>query len=201
MSKETKPRRPLTAEAKERTRAYRQTSEFKEKDKITRQTPKYKETKKLYEQRPDVREKANLKDRLRRQNPEARERDRLYRQTPEYKDRTRARQARRVSTDPLFKFKKTVRNLIYIALRRSNTAKSSKSVQILGCSIQFLKEHLEASAVKNYGFFDPNASYHIDHIIPVSSASTIDEAIKLNHYTNLQYLTPFDNISKGAKIL
>ena len=34
----------------------------------------------------------------------------------------------------------------------------------------------------------PNFGWDIDHIIPTSTAKTIDDVITLNHYTNLQPL-------------
>lgn len=46
----------------------------------------------------------------------------------------------------------------------------------------------------NYG------EWHLDHIIPISSAKTEEEVIKLNHYTNFQPLWAEDNWNKGNKI-
>ena len=43
--------------------------------------------------------------------------------------------------------------------------------------------------------------WHIDHKIPLSSAKTEEEIYELCHYTNLQPLWAFDNLSKGNKIL
>jgi len=40
---------------------------------------------------------------------------------------------------------------------------------------------------------------HIDHIIPLVTAKTEEDVIKLNHYSNLQYLFAEDNLEKGAK--
>ena len=41
---------------------------------------------------------------------------------------------------------------------------------------------------------------HIDHIIPISSAKTKEDVIKLNHYSNLQYLFAEDNLEKGDSL-
>jgi len=48
--------------------------------------------------------------------------------------------------------------------------------------------------------WDNIGEWHIDHIIPLSSAETEQEIIKLCHYTNLQPLWAFDNISKGNRL-
>ena len=73
---------------------------------------------------------------------------------------------------------------------------------MLGCTPLQLKEHLESKFTgnmtwENYGFY----GWHIDHIIPLSSAKDEDGLKKLCHYTNLQPLWCKDNLSKGSKIL
>jgi hypothetical protein len=42
--------------------------------------------------------------------------------------------------------------------------------------------------------------YHIDHIIPLSSAKDAKSMLKLWHYTNLQWLLAVDNIEKSDKL-
>jgi hypothetical protein len=49
--------------------------------------------------------------------------------------------------------------------------------------------------------WDNRSEWHIDHIIPLSSAKTEDELYKLCHYENLQPLWAEDNLKKGARIL
>jgi hypothetical protein len=49
--------------------------------------------------------------------------------------------------------------------------------------------------------WDNQGKWHIDHIIPLSSANSEEEIYKLFHYTNLQPLWAKDNLSKHNKIL
>ncbi len=50
---------------------------------------------------------------------------------------------------------------------------------------------------KNKEFY----GWHIDHIVPLSSAKTEEDVYKLCHYTNLQPLWSKDNMSKGSKLI
>lgn len=47
----------------------------------------------------------------------------------------------------------------------------------------------------NYSLYnrDFNFGWEIDHIIPISSAKTIEDIIKLNHFSNLQLLDSYIN--------
>jgi hypothetical protein len=49
--------------------------------------------------------------------------------------------------------------------------------------------------------WDNYGKWHVDHIIPLSSANTEEEIYKLCHYTNLQPLWAEDNIKKSNKII
>ena len=49
--------------------------------------------------------------------------------------------------------------------------------------------------------WDNRIEWHLDHIIPISLATTEEEIIKLNHYTNFQPLWAEENIRKGNKVL
>ena len=63
-------------------------------------------------------------------------------------------------------------------------------------SIQKIKKYTEGMNFENYG------KWHIDHIIPLSSAGNdLDRIKELCHYSNLQPLWAIDNIKKGNKIL
>ena len=69
------------------------------------------------------------------------------------------------------------------------------------CDFATVHAYLIETAKKNYGGkYFPNRKYHIDHVIPNASAITEDDLIKLQHYTNLQYLYAKDNLQKSAKL-
>jgi len=108
----------------------------------------------------------------------------------------------RYKNDVLCKLQNSVRNRIIGFLKRKNVNKKNKTFNILGCSPEFLKEHIEKQfkegmSWENYGLY----GWHIDHIIPLSSAKTEEEIYKLAHYTNLQPLWAKDNLAKSKKII
>jgi len=107
----------------------------------------------------------------------------------------------RALTDPLYRMALQLRSSIRSALKRGGVTKTSKTVELLGADVFTVQAYLVNTAIRNYGFYDPEVTYHIDHVIPCSSAKTKEELIKLQRYTNLQYLYPKDNLSKGKKIL
>jgi hypothetical protein len=101
----------------------------------------------------------------------------------------------RRKNDPLFKLITNVRNLIYNSFYYNGYSKNSKTEELLGCSFEELKQHLESKFEPwmnwdNRGLYNGELNYgwDIDHIIPLSSVDKEDDIIKLNHYINLQPL-------------
>lgn len=98
-------------------------------------------------------------------------------------------------TDSIFKLKKQLRGLIRDSLKSKGIKKQNKTIEILGCTIEEFKQHLESKFEPwmnwdNKGLYNGELNYgwDIDHITPSSSGLSYDEIIKLNHYTNLQPL-------------
>lgn len=94
----------------------------------------------------------------------------------------------------------TIGNLIRTYLKSNGFYKKSRTYKILGCSPLKLKIYLESRFENwmtwdNYGKYNSELCYgwDIDHIIPISSAKTEEEILKLNHYTNLQPLCSYTN--------
>lgn len=70
---------------------------------------------------------------------------------------------------------------------------------MIGCDWDTLKVHLQSQFHKgmtwgNYG------KWHVDHRIPLDSATSDKEIAYLCHYLNLQPLWAKDNIAKSNKI-
>ena len=61
--------------------------------------------------------------------------------------------------------------------------------------------HLKETWLKNYGKEWNGEPYHIDHIIPLATATSEKEIIDLCYYKNLQMLTPKDNLVKNKYII
>ena len=101
--------------------------------------------------------------------------------------------------DPQFKLICAIRNLVCTTIRNQGFSKRSKTYKILGCEFWFLQVHLEYTFYLNYGIEYTGQDVHIDHIIPISSAKTEEQALRLNHWSNLQYLLPKDNLTKSNK--
>lgn len=153
----------------------------------------YNRHKKWREENPDkVKElKKNWLDK----NPEKRKQ---YREN--YKPRKQEQRKERREVDPIFNLTNRMRSRIWKYLNIFDITKTNKTFDIVGCTPEFLKEHLE-SQFKNGLSWENRSEWHIDHIIPLSSAKTEEELYSLCHYTNLQPLWAEDNLKKSNKIL
>jgi hypothetical protein len=89
---------------------------------------------------------------------------------------------------------------LYNYIKTHNITKKNKTFEIVGCSPQELKEHLEKQFKEGMNWENRNL-WHIDHIIPLASANTEEELYKLCHFTNLQPLWAEENIKKSDKLL
>lgn len=78
-----------------------------------------------------------------------------------------------------------------------------KTNKVLGCSKKELFEYLKDQFVIIYKIEYKDIYFkdlHIDHKIPLSSGKTEEELMKLNHYTNLQFLHKEHNMQKKTKL-
>jgi hypothetical protein len=100
----------------------------------------------------------------------------------------------------LIQLSSNIRNRINKFLKIKNITKRNRTFEIVGCTPELLKEHLEKHFKMGMSWENRN-EWHIDHIIPLSSAKTEKEFYKLCHYTNLQPLWAEENIKKSNKLL
>lgn len=109
--------------------------------------------------------------------------------------------ARRLKTDPLFAFRKTLRSRTNFAFRAQNIPKSSKTEAMLGCSWAGLQTHIESLFLPGMTWGNRGKyGWHVDHVVPLSSAKNAEELVALCHYTNLQPLWAEDNLAKSNKL-
>ena len=122
--------------------------------------------------------------------------NKLYRENNREKINEHVRN--RKLNDPIFKLRHSVGNRIRLFLNIKKVTKRNSTFEIIGCTPQELKSHLE-NQFKDGMSWENQGKWHIDHIIPLSSGKNEYEIIKLCHYTNLQPLWAIDNIKKGSK--
>jgi hypothetical protein len=103
--------------------------------------------------------------------------------------------------DVNFKLRFNLSARIRIALKLNY--KTTSTVKLIGCSLDFLKQYLESQfkrgmSWQNYG----REGWHIDHIRPCASfdLSKPSEQFKCFNYTNLQPLWAVENMFKSNKI-
>ena len=103
--------------------------------------------------------------------------------------------------DPLQRMINSQRSRISITIK--NAIKSDKTMNLVGCTPNELRDHLESQfkdgmTFDNYG----RGGWHIDHMKPCASFDLSDpeQQRECFHYTNLQPLWEKENLIKGSKI-
>lgn len=101
--------------------------------------------------------------------------------------------------NPIASLSDRVRRRINQAFKLFNYTKRSKTNEILGCDWETFKNHMERQFVKGMTW-ENRSQWHIDHIIPIATAKTEEDVVRLNHYTNLRPLWAHENLAKSAKV-
>lgn len=147
-----------------------------------------------YNKKPEVKERRRLY-RLKNKEKIARQK-KIWKKCQKYKQY----KYDKYHNDKRHRLMQNCRTRIYIALKLNR--KTEGTIRLIGCSIEYLKKHLESKFTfgmnwKNYGY-----GWHIDHIKPCTSfdVSNPEQQKECFHYTNLQPLWKLDNIKKGCKV-
>jgi hypothetical protein len=109
------------------------------------------------------------------------------------------RDAYRRKTDVLYKIKSLLSHRTRLAMKGIGLKKSILTKNIIGCTFKELKFYLESKFQPGMSW-ENRSEWHIDHIIPLATAKTEEDVIRLNHYTNLQPLWAADNLRKSDKL-
>jgi len=109
---------------------------------------------------------------------------------------------KRRQTNPSYRILTNLRKYLNKKVR----SKSQTTIELIGCSPDKLRQHLEAQWTEgmswdNYGVYIKGEpmKWHIDHIIPCDSFDLTDETEQAEcfHYSNLQPMWGIDNIRKS----
>ena len=89
---------------------------------------------------------------------------------------------------------------LWYALKAQGVRKTTSTMKLCGCSLDYLKKYLEKQFVDGMTW-ENRDKWHIDHIRPCCSFDLTDpeQQKQCFHYSNLQPLWARDNMIKGAK--
>ena len=100
-------------------------------------------------------------------------------------------------TDGFYRMKLNLRHRLRDYL--FGESKSRRTKDIVGLDKMKFKSYVENKFLGGMTW-DNYGKWHLDHIKPLCQAKDNDEALLLNHYTNLQPLWAEDNLKKNRKI-
>jgi hypothetical protein len=106
----------------------------------------------------------------------------------------------RSQSDPIFRLKKNLRKRVREYFNIIGKPKNNETFLLIGKTPEELRIYLESLFIDGMSW-DNYGKWHVDHIIPLNSATNENELLKLIHYTNLQPLWAEDNLKKGSKVI
>jgi len=118
----------------------------------------------------------------------------------ENREKIRTNQNKRYKNNLNYKLKRIFSERVRGAIKKQSTIKSHKSNELLGCTIEEVKIHLESQFTEGMSW-ENHGEWHIDHIKPCACFDLTDpeQQKECFHYTNLQPLWAKDNLSKSDK--
>ena len=168
------------------------------KEKVAAQNKAYRENnkEKIAAYRKDNNEKVAAQNKAYRENNK--EKIAAYRK--DNKEKIAAYCRARRKSDLIYNLSCRCRGRIRAAIKAKGFKKTTKTAEMLGCDWEFLKSHIESQFTEGMSW-ENRDKWHIDHIIPLASASSEEEVIKLSHFSNLQPLWAEENLKKADKII
>lgn len=140
--------------------------------------------------------------RVRPRTEQVRDREAAYRE--KNRERTRAYgqkyRKERGATDPQYKLRNDLSSLVGMAIKKQWGEKAEKTMELVGCSVVELMEHLESQFDEAMSWEDRGRDgWHVDHIRPCMSFDLTDpeQQKAAFNWRNLHPLWGSENISKS----
>src|SRR5882724_6322733 len=123
-----------------------------------------------------------------------------YLKNPKIKERYNKNKKLKLQNSPNFKLRVYLANRIRDAIKANKSRKSTSSIDLLGCTVDFYKKFLESKFAPNMTW-ENYGKWEIDHIRPCVNfdLSDISQQFECFHYTNTQPLWAHKNRGKGGK--
>jgi hypothetical protein len=101
---------------------------------------------------------------------------------------------------PIYTMTNRVRTRMQQALRKNGFNKESTTAKMLGCSWKRFCQHIESQFADGMSW-DNRSEWHLDHVLPLACATTIEGLEKLSHYTNIRPLWAAENLRKSDNLV
>ena len=187
----------------EKAREYKKKNAYKYRDRVNKYAREYTKTEKARQ----YRKSKKIKDYFRAYTTTQEYRDKKNQYRIDNYDLIRGRERIReieYNKRPEVRIKRALRARLLVILKRGEGSKSCKMVELVGCTMPFLREYLESlwregMSWDNYGF--GRECWVMDHIIPCDrfDLTDKDEQKRCFNYTNIQPLWWDENASKSNK--
>jgi hypothetical protein len=156
--------------------------------------------------RKSVKYRDDNKDKIKEKEntPERRLKKALYRKSwrSDNRDVLNEKRKEKYDTDINYKLSIRLRCRIVDALR-GKSKKSAKTIELLGCTIEFLRDYLEAKFLPTMTWDNYGPTWHVDHIRPCNAWDLTDpeQQKQCFHYTNLQPLFATTRVIDGVEYI
>lgn len=169
------------------------------KEKISEREKKYREANKEriaeYQKQYHKENKERYKQYYQENKQKTAERRKQYYEAN--KERTNEHVKTRRKNDEQFRIRTRISANLRYVLNKIEKTKNASILTYIGCSIEFMQEHLNSTKKPDWG-----DDLHIDHIIPCASFdhTNEEEVKKCWNWRNLRYLPAEENKSKQDKL-
>lgn len=102
--------------------------------------------------------------------------------------------------DPIYAMTERIRSRTAMAFKNKGFKKQSRTEKMLGCTFNQFSKHIERQFTDGMSW-ENRSEWHLDHIVPLSCATTIEGLEKLSHYKNIRPLWAAENLSKSDNLV